>query len=86
MLQQRERLSYEIDGTVFKVDDIALQQRLGFVIRAPHGINAYMLSTQEGVTSIEDVEFQVSRTGDMGVTMQNSVSSSNSFLNSCLAA
>ncbi len=63
ILTRREQLSYEIDGTVFKVDDIALQQQLGFVARAPRWATAYKFPAQEELTVLEDVEFQVGRTG-----------------------
>ncbi|WP_206485492.1 NAD-dependent DNA ligase LigA [Thalassotalea sp. G2M2-11] len=63
VLQRRDQLSYEIDGTVFKVDDIALQQQLGFVARAPRWATAYKFPAQEELTVLEGVEFQVGRTG-----------------------
>jgi DNA ligase (NAD+) len=63
ILSNRDALSYEIDGTVFKVDDISLQQKLGFVARAPRWATAYKFPAQEELTILEDVEFQVGRTG-----------------------
>lgn len=63
ILTQRTGLDYEIDGTVFKVDDIRLQQKLGFVARAPRWATAYKFPAQEELTTLEDVEFQVGRTG-----------------------
>ena len=59
----RESLPYEIDGLVFKVNDYTLQQRLGFISRAPRWATAYKFPAQEAVTKIENVEFQVGRTG-----------------------
>lgn len=63
ILTSRDSLSYEIDGTVFKVDDIELQKELGFVARAPRWATAYKFPAQEELTILEDVEFQVGRTG-----------------------
>ncbi len=63
LMDKRDSLSYEIDGIVFKVNDLQLQQRLGFVSRAPRWAIAYKFPAQEELTVIEDVEFQVGRTG-----------------------
>jgi DNA ligase (NAD+) len=63
MLQQRDDLPYEIDGVVFKVDTIELQQALGFVSRAPRWAVAFKFPAQEVATVLKGVDFQVGRTG-----------------------
>jgi DNA ligase (NAD+) len=63
LAQRRDELPYDIDGIVFKVNDLALQQRLGFVSRAPRWAIARKFPAQEEMTRLLDVEFQVGRTG-----------------------
>ncbi|HEY6374843.1 MAG TPA: NAD-dependent DNA ligase LigA [Edaphobacter sp.] len=59
----RDTLGYEIDGVVIKLDSIAQQRRLGFTGKAPRWAIAYKFPARAGITRLDDVLFQVGRTG-----------------------
>src|SRR3954468_5837433 len=63
--QLRDKLPYEIDGVVIKVNSTRTQQRLGFTGKAPRWAIAYKYAARHGVTQIEDILVQVGRTGKL---------------------
>jgi DNA ligase (NAD+) len=65
LLKKRDKLPFEIDGMVIKVNSIDLQKKLGFISRAPRWAIAYKFPAQEKTTVVNSVDFQVGRTGTL---------------------
>lgn len=63
MQQARESLPFDIDGVVYKLDDRAGQEQMGFVARAPRWAIAHKFPAQEQTTTVEAIEIQIGRTG-----------------------
>lgn len=63
LARERSGLDYDIDGIVFKLDDVSLEERLGFVGRSPRWAIAWKFPAEQAITRLREIEIQVGRTG-----------------------
>jgi len=61
--KKRAEIDYDLDGLVYKVDDLVLQKRLGFVSSSPRWAIAHKFSSEKGFSKIKNIEIQIGRTG-----------------------
>ena len=61
--EKKSDIDYDLDGLVYKVDDLVLQQRLGYVSNSPRWAIAHKFSSEKGFSKIKNIEIQIGRTG-----------------------